>query len=174
VQTTSEIKAMPGAIIRRVACGAPTNKGNLVSLSSDGKWDPVGARGDGLSSAIALQSGNDGEWIDAVLSGPVSCMEGATVGALIYPSDAIGGLSEDGTEKRGIIGYAETSSILFVQPMKLDFEEDAIDFGSSYPICCYCGLEAGLGLTCDYCNAPTPTWWARLDEMIGAWKRGSA
>jgi hypothetical protein len=46
--------------------------------------------------------------------------------------------------------------------------------------CRYCGYDLGDPYaddwddpyTCPHCSAPTPQWWARLDQMIADWKRG--
>jgi len=38
--------------------------------------------------------------------------------------------------------------------------------------CSHCGSKVDGNYSCDQCGAPTPAWWARLDQMIATWKRG--
>lgn len=112
--TASLIKPLTGAIIRRGTIGATLVAGEIASLQSDGKWDPAIATGVVLNGAIALNSGGDGDPVDLVVFGPVLCLTGATVGAIIYVSDTAGEPGETAGTKSAVIGYAESASILFV------------------------------------------------------------
>ena len=104
------------AFIRKATLGATTQAGEAVSLQTDGKWDPAIATGVVKTVAMAVQSGVDGDAIDIVTYGPVECLTGAAIGGLIYVSDVAGELAETAGTKSAIIGYAETATILFVQP----------------------------------------------------------
>lgn len=104
------------AFIRKGTLGATTEAGEVVSLQSDGKWDPAIATGVVKTMAIAVQSGVDGDAIDLVVFGPVECMTGATIGGLIYVSDTAGEPAETAGTKSAIIGYAESATVLFVTP----------------------------------------------------------
>ena len=49
-----------------------------------------------------------------------------------------------------------------------------VGIDADYPIACrFCGGLWAKDDACTQCSAPTDRWWARLDEMIAAWKRGS-
>lgn len=110
----ANIKPLTGAIVRRVTLGATTEAGEIVSLQSDGKWDPGIATSVVKTGAIALQAGGDGDKVDIVVFGPVLCLTGATVGNIIYVSDTAGEPSESAGTKSAVIGYAESATILFV------------------------------------------------------------
>ena len=112
--TASLIKPLEGAIVRRVTLGATTEAGEIVSLQSDGKWDPAVATAVVKTGAIALQAGGDGDVVDAVVFGPVKVLTGATIGNIVYVSDTAGEPVETAGTKSAVIGYAESATILFV------------------------------------------------------------
>jgi hypothetical protein len=112
--TAANIKPLTGAIIRRGTVGAATSAGEIVELQSDGKWDPAAATAVIKSGAIALQAGADGDLIDLVTYGPVQCLTGATVGAIVYVSDTAGEPAETAGTKSAVIGYNESATVLFV------------------------------------------------------------
>lgn len=118
--TASLIKPLGGAIVRRGTVGATTAAGEAVTLQSDGKWDPTVCTAAQVTVAIAVQAGVDGDVIDLVVYGPVLCMSGATIGALVYANDTAGEFDETGGTKKTVIGYAETATVLFVQPLIVD------------------------------------------------------
>lgn len=119
--TNANIKPLEGAIIQKVQGGATIDAGEIITLQSDGKWDPTATTGAQLTVAVALQDAADGDWIDAVVYGPVKNMTGATVGALIYASDTAGELAETAGTKDTVVGYAKSATVLFVQPQIIDF-----------------------------------------------------
>jgi hypothetical protein len=119
--TAANIKPLQGALFRRVQLGDTVAAGEIIELQSDGKWDPAIATGTVLNLAIAVQGGADTEYVDAVTFGPILCLSGATIGALIYVSDTAGEPSETAGTKDTVVGYAETATILFVQPQIIDF-----------------------------------------------------
>lgn len=114
------IKPLEGAIVRRGTLGAATEAGEVVTLQSDGFWDPSLATAVQFSVAIAVQGGAAGDRVDLVRYGPVVCMTGATVGARIFTTDTAGEMAETAGTKDTIIGYAESATVLFVQPQIID------------------------------------------------------
>jgi len=119
--TANKVKPLEGAILRRGTCGTTVAAGELVTLQSDGYWDPTDTQTAQLTVAVAIQGGVAGDEIDLVTHGPVECLTGATPGALIYGSDTAGEPSLTVGTKDLVAGYAETATILFVQPQIIDF-----------------------------------------------------
>lgn len=114
--TAEHIKPLEGAIIRRVTLGATTEAGELITLQSDGKWDPTNTGTAQLTVAVALQGGVDGDTVDAVRYGPVVHVTGATPGVLVYASDTAGEPAASAGTKTTILGYSATATVTFVQP----------------------------------------------------------
>lgn len=106
----------PRTVIRKGTLGATTEAGEIVALQSDGKWDPAAASNVNLFCGIAIQSGADTEPVDVLLYGPCEVLNDATPGTAIYISNTPGEYSETAGTKSYIIGYAETATILFVNP----------------------------------------------------------
>lgn len=119
--TAANIKPLPGSRVRRGTCGATVAAGELVTLQSDGKWDPAIATSVVTNIGVAVQAGADGEVIDIVRDGPILCLTGATIGAIIYVSDTAGEPAETAGTKSAVAGYAETATILYVQPQTVAF-----------------------------------------------------
>lgn len=119
--TASNIKPLQGAIVRRITLGATVAAGELVTGQSDGKWDPSDAATAQLTVRVAIQGGADGQVVDSVVYGPVKCLTGATLNALVYTTDTAGEPSHTAGTKDTVVGYAETAVILFVQPQIIDF-----------------------------------------------------
>jgi hypothetical protein len=115
--TAANIKPLGGAVVRRVTAGAAIAVGEAITLQSDGYWDPTNTSAAQLTVRIAVQAASAaGDVIDSVVSGPVQCLTGATIGSLVYATDTAGEPSHTAGTKTTIIGYAETATILFVQP----------------------------------------------------------
>ena len=119
--TLTDVRALvvpsdPRTIIRKGTLGATTEAGEIVTLESDGKWDPAAASAVVLFAGIALNSGADTEPVDVLLLGPLEVLVDATPGTAIYISDTAGEYSETAGTKSFIIGYAETATKLFVHP----------------------------------------------------------
>ena len=121
--TTKLIKPLEGAIVRRYTAGESITAGWLVSMASTGKL--VGSECDDFTEAmpvgVALASAATNARVDVVVFGPVLCMSGATVGALIYASDTAGTVAETVGTKDILVGFAETATILFFRPQFIDF-----------------------------------------------------
>jgi len=117
----ADVKPLEGAIVRRVQLGATTTAPSPITLQSDGKWDPTDTDAAQLTVAVAVQSGVDTDWVDAVFFGPVLALSGATIGSLVYGADDAGTFDTAVGTKDLKIGFAETAAILFVQPQIIDF-----------------------------------------------------
>ena len=122
------VKPLEGAIIQRFIAGAAIEAGELVSMSSDGYVDPAIATSVVLSLVgVALpKDGGDpasaeGDYVDVVTHGPVLCLSGATIGALIYVSDTAGEPSETAGTKDTVAGFTQSATVLFVRPQIIDF-----------------------------------------------------
>lgn len=120
--TAKNIKPLEGASIRRFTAGATIAAGEIVSLMADGYVDPADTTAftGSVVMGIALQAAAAGERVDVVTSGPVVCLTGATVGALVYASDTAGEPSESVGTKDVLVGIAESATILFVRPEFID------------------------------------------------------
>jgi hypothetical protein len=117
----TDIKPLNGAIIRRGTLGTTVTKGDPVTMQSDGFWDPSDASTVQLNVAVAVQGGVVTDEVDIVVRGPIQCLSGATPGALVYVSDTAGGYDTASGTKGTVVGYAESATVLFVQPQIIDF-----------------------------------------------------
>ena len=117
----TDIKPLVGADIRKGTAGGVVTKGHPVTLQSDGYWDHCDTSTAQLTVAVALQTTTaEGQVIDLVTHGPVQCLSGATPGVLVYGSDTAGAYDDAAGTKSLIIGYAESATVLFVQPERVD------------------------------------------------------
>lgn len=117
----TDIKPLPGSIVRKGTLGTTVTKGDPVTLQSDGYWDPCDTSTAQLTVGIAVQGGVVGDVIDIVVYGPVQCISGATPGALAYGSDTAGALDDAVGTKDLVVGYVESATVLFVRPQIIDF-----------------------------------------------------
>lgn len=119
--TATNIKPLEGVQLRRGTLGTTVAAGEIVCLQSDGFWDPAdGSSAAQLAVAIAIQGGVVGDEVDLVTYGPVNCLTGATPGTLVYVGGTAGEPSATAVTKSTVVGYAETATILFVQPWAVD------------------------------------------------------
>ena len=114
------VKPLAGSIVRRGTLGTTVTAPALVTLQSDGFWDPTDTSAAQLTVAVSLQSGVVGDEIDLVVYGPVLALSGATIGNLVFASDTAGAYDTAVGTKDVIVGYSETAAILFVQPDIID------------------------------------------------------
>ena len=119
--SAANVKPLEGAIVRRGTLGASVTAPSPVTLQSDGKWDPCDTSAAQLTVGVAIQTGVDTQEVDIVMYGPVVALSGATIGALVYGADAAGGFETAVGTKDLVIGYAETATVLFVNPQIIDF-----------------------------------------------------
>lgn len=116
------IKPLEGAIVRRYTCGAAVTAGAPVALDSSGYVQHADGNGSDpaadMVQGIALQTTTAaGQRVDVVVYGPVSCMTGATPGGYVYISDTVA-LPDVSSTSNGVIGIAESATVLFVRPQK--------------------------------------------------------
>lgn len=119
--SAANVKPLEGAIVRRVQLGATVTAPSPITLQSDGKWDGTNTGAAQLTVAVAVQSGVDTDYVDAVFFGPVVALSGATIGSLVYGSDTAGAFDTAVGTKDLKIGFAESATVLFVQPQIIDF-----------------------------------------------------
>jgi len=119
--SAANVKPLEGAIVRRGTLGATVTAPSPVTLQSDGKWDGTITTGAQLTVGVAVQSGVDTQEVDIVMFGPMVALSGATIGSLVYGSDTAGAFDTAVGTKDLKIGYAETATVLFVNPQIIDF-----------------------------------------------------
>lgn len=117
----TDIKPLQGAVIRRGTLGATVTKGHPVTLQSDGYWDHTDTDAAQLTAAVAVEGGGAGDRVDLVVHGPIQCLSEATPGVLVYGADDAGTYGDAAGTKSLVIGYVESASVLFVQPLIVDF-----------------------------------------------------
>lgn len=128
ITKASAVNARPleGAQVQRVQLGATVTAPSPVTLQSDGKWDPTDTSAAQLTVMVAIQSGVDGDTVDAVSYGPVVAVSGATVGSLVYASDTAGAFDTAAGTKSTIIGHVDArqtatdGTVIFVNPQIVD------------------------------------------------------
>jgi len=125
--TPSAIKPLEGAIVRRGTAGATGTVGQLVTLQSDGYWDPASSTASGTAGARGVvvavngQAGASafavGDRIDIVRLGAVAYGASMTPGADVYVTTS-GGADQTAPESGVVfkVGYAEAANILYVDP----------------------------------------------------------
>ena len=122
IATGTDIKPLPGSLIRKGTLGTTVTKGNAVTLQSDGYWDPTDTTTNAqLTVAVAVQGGVVGDVVDLVILGPVQCISAATPGVLVYGSNTAGGFNDAVGTKDLVIGYVESATVLYVQKQIIDF-----------------------------------------------------
>ena len=109
-----KIKPLRGSIVIRGLLGATTEAGELVSLQTDGFWDPAIATGVVLSCGIAVQGGVATEAVDIVTHGPIECTTGGAIGAIVYVSDTAGEIAETAGTKSAVVGWNLTATSVYV------------------------------------------------------------
>lgn len=119
-QAAADVRPLAGSTVQRITLGAAVTAPGPVTLQSDGKWDPTDTSTAQLTVAIPIQSGVDGQEVDAVVHGPVLALSGATIGALVYGSDTAGAYDDAAGTKSTVIGFAKSATVLFVQPNFVD------------------------------------------------------
>ena len=122
----AKVKPLEGAIVRRVQLGGTVTAPSPVTLQSDGYWDATDTSAAQLTVAVAVQSGVVGDWVDAVVFGPVVALDDGTAGSLVYGSDTAGAFDTAVGTKDLKIGFVMddingNGDILFVQPQIIDF-----------------------------------------------------
>lgn len=126
--TTTDVRPLNGAIVRRAVASAAIALGDVVYISSYSGNLPVVAKTNGgavatcnpfgiaVAGAMANTSIATGEALDVVVLGPVTGYSGMTSGNTIWASDTVGRLSTVVGTKSGVVGVAETPETVFVRP----------------------------------------------------------
>jgi len=118
--TAANIKPLSGSIVRRYTSGDAIAAGEVVSLQSDGYVDPSDAASSDEVVGIAIQAATAaGEVIDVVVLGPVKCLLEASPGGTVYNSTTAGEPSQTDASNLTAVGYAESTTVLFVLPERL-------------------------------------------------------
>ena len=128
--TPANVRPLEGALTRSKYAGGTANMGDAVYIDSASKVQQARANAAATSDAVGIVSSvvaagataaalNDG--VTVVTHGPVGGFSGLTPGAIYYVSSSTAGditataPSGAGTWAKSI-GYAESDTILFVQP----------------------------------------------------------
>lgn len=126
--TTTDVRPLGGAIVRRAVASATIALGDVVYVSSYSGNLPVVTKAAGgavatcnpfgiaVAGAMANTSIAAGEALDVVVFGPVTGYSGMTSGNTIWVSDTAGRLSTVVGTKSGVIGVAETPETVLVRP----------------------------------------------------------
>lgn len=126
--TTTDVRPLGGAIVRRAVASATLALGDVVYISSYSGNLPVVTKTAGGAVATANPFGivvagaaanttiAAGEAVDVVTLGPVTGYSGMTSGNTIWVSDTAGRLSTVVGTKSGVVGVAETPETVYVRP----------------------------------------------------------
>jgi len=118
--TAANIKPLDGSVIQRRTPGAAVAAGEFVYLDSAGKVQATVATAVATNYpygvAVQAAAAADGPQIDIVVLGPVQCLTGATIGAIVYTTDTAGEPGETAGTKTSIMGVNHSATVLFVRP----------------------------------------------------------
>jgi len=120
--TAANIKPLSGSIVRRYTTGAAVAAGEIVHLETDGYVDPAVVSTTVADEAIGIAVQADaagGAVVDVVVFGPVTCLTGAAVGGTVFTSASAGEPTQTDASYLTAVGYAESSTVLFVLPEHL-------------------------------------------------------
>jgi hypothetical protein len=117
----TRIKPGRNAIVEQGVVGATIAAGEVVSMQSDGFWDPAIATGVVKTIGVAVQGGAVGDTIDIVMHGPIECVTGGTPGEVLYVSDTAGEPAETAGTKSAVVGYVLTASKIYVNSQTVAF-----------------------------------------------------
>ncbi len=124
--TSANIRPLTGAVLRRYVAGAALTVGYAVYIAADGDVEHADANADGLEQVIGIVvAGYDGETtiaagdpVTVCVFGPVSGFSGMTPADTIWLSDTVGLVADAAATFDRIVGYAESASVLFVNPVR--------------------------------------------------------
>lgn len=128
--TASTVRPLNGAIIRRYAAASTSVAvGKAVYVKSDGLIeladadDQTACQARGIVVAIGVTGKTTAavnDMCDVVVHGAVEIASGLTDGAVVYVSTTAGSMDQTASATTGdfnyIIGYAESDTIIYVQP----------------------------------------------------------
>lgn len=127
--TAASVRALEGAIKRPYTAGGTITVGNAVYVDSSGTVQATDANAAASVEAIGIAvAGSDrgetsiesGDAVTVVTYGPVGGFSSLNEGVKQYVSETAGAITETAPSGGGnwvkLIGYAESASILFVNP----------------------------------------------------------
>jgi hypothetical protein len=126
--TTTDVRPLTGAIIRRAVAGEALALGDVVYISGYSGNQPVVSKAVGgavatanpfgiaIAGAMANTTIASGETLDVVVFGPVTGYSSMTSGNSVWVSDTSGRLSSVVGTKSGVVGLAESPTVVFVRP----------------------------------------------------------
>ncbi len=126
--TPADVRPLTGAIMRRAVAGEALAYGDAVYISSYNGDKPVVSKTNGAAVATANSFGvvvsgasanaavAAGEACDVVVLGPVTGYSGMTAGATLWVSNTAGALSSVVGTKSGVVGLAESPTVMMVRP----------------------------------------------------------
>lgn len=126
--TTTDVRPLGNALIRRAIAGEALALGDVVNITSYSGTLPVVSKAGGgavatanpygiaVAGALANTTIASGEALDVVVFGAVTGYSGMTSGNTIWVSDTSGRLSSVVGTKSGVVGVAETPTTVMVRP----------------------------------------------------------
>lgn len=123
--TSANIRPLTGAVLRHYVAGAALTVGYAVYIAADGDVEHADANAAGLEQVIGVVVASvDGETAIAAGDGTTVCVFGPVGGYTMTPadtiwlSDTVGRLADAAATFDRIVGYAESASVLFVNPVR--------------------------------------------------------
>ena len=117
----AKVKPWHNAIVIPGTAGAAIEAGELVSMQSDGFWDPAIATGVVKSVGIATKAAGVGDHVEVVMHGGIACVTGGTPGAVCYVSDTAGEPAEAAGTKSAVVGYVLSENVIYVNSQTVAF-----------------------------------------------------
>jgi hypothetical protein len=127
--TATDVRPLPGALVRRFDAGGTCYAGEAVYVASDGDVERADANGSlSVIAAGIVVADNDGgtafasgDRVDVVCFGPVAGYSSLTPGLPQYVSAEAGQMTQTPGDLGGgtyecIVGLAEQSGVIFVNP----------------------------------------------------------
>jgi hypothetical protein len=129
--TAADVKPLVASKVININLGAEIDLGEAVFIASDGDIELADAAGAASTRAIGVlasaprgqTTGYAGDRGDVVVYGPVGGFTGLTPGQLLYSSVTAGAIANAvpaATNYKWIIGFALSSTVLFVNPFTDD------------------------------------------------------
>ena len=129
--TSADIRALEpnGAVVRPYTAGGAITVGYAVYVADDGDVEQADANaGGGAEDAIGIAvesydgetSISAGDPVSVCVFGPVGGFSGMTPGDTLYVSDTVGRIADAAATFDRIIGWAESATVVFVNPVRDD------------------------------------------------------
>lgn len=125
VVTSADVRPLTGSVLRRYEAGAALTVGYAVYVAADGDVEHADANAAGLEQVIGVVVASyDGETAIAAGDPATVCVFGPVSGYTMTPadtiwlSDTVGRVADAAATFDRIVGYAESASVLFVNPVR--------------------------------------------------------